>query len=156
MHPIPARINTMKLTTDRAHWSAQQKGDFGEALAQLYFTRCGCYLYTRKRDDHGVDFVVETPDGAMLKVQVKTLTPSKTNPYVMIKKAKLKIAEDMLLFVVMLSGDTEQSFLIPSTVFAGNLDGTPFSDWHNEAKGEPVWQVRLTPTALKLLAPYAV
>jgi hypothetical protein len=145
------------IKADRSIWTTLQKGDLGEALAQVAFLRLGCFIYTRKRDDHGVDFIAELPDGRLIKVQVKTATLSKSNPHIPVKKSKLAISDDMYIFVVLLTNDGEKQYLVPSVVFTDSPRGTLFNQWHNEGhRLEPEWQIKLGKKALILLEQYRV
>ncbi len=56
----------------------EQLGKFGEYFAKMVFTSYGWYVYTTEVDDHGIDFVVKTPnDKEYFDVQVKSVTAGK-------------------------------------------------------------------------------
>lgn len=72
-------------------WNAlnrEQLGRFGECFAKMVFTSYGWYVYTTEVDDHGIDFVVKTPDDKeYFDVQVKSVTAGKDT--LNIKKDKM-------------------------------------------------------------------
>ena len=50
-----------------------QIGKYAEYFSKMEFTSYGLYIYTSEVDDHGVDFVVKSPQGAFYEVQVKSI-----------------------------------------------------------------------------------
>ena len=71
--------------TDPSH----QKGAVSELLAAAYYASKGYQVYWPTIRQGPVDMVVESPEGKMLRVQVKTAVENKSGPWTYIQSRML-------------------------------------------------------------------
>jgi hypothetical protein len=66
------------MPADRYTWSRLNKfqlSKYAEYLVKMEFVVLGCDVFTVEVDDHGIDFVVRTPEGNHYDIQVKSFRP---------------------------------------------------------------------------------
>lgn len=93
----------------------QKLGTFCEYYAKMILASYGASVYTSEVDDHGIDFVLETPKGRFKKIQVKSVR-LETTKYVYMEARKFPIDDpDLYLFLLILKdGKHPEAYLIPA------------------------------------------
>ncbi len=94
-----------------------QRGRYAEYYAKMEFASYGYEVYTSEVDDHGVDFVVKSPDSEQFyEVQVKSLMDY---GYIFISKSKMPklIPTRLICYIQFIDGQLPHIFIVPSTVW---------------------------------------
>lgn len=104
------------LIWSRKELTTQKLGTFCEYYAKMTLTSYGMSIYTSEVDDHGIDFVAETPSG-FKKFQVKALRQGST--YTFMREEHFNINDDSLyLFLLVLNdGEHPNMFIIPTSAW---------------------------------------
>ena len=103
------------LQWSRKELTPQILGTFCEYYAKMTLASYGASVYTSEVDDHGIDFVVETPSGSFKKIQVKSVRIESTKYVYM--EAKYFHTDDPNLYLYLLllkDGNHPESFIIPA------------------------------------------
>lgn len=113
--------------------SKQKLGTYAEYFAKMELASYGMDVYTSEVDDHGIDFVCLS-DNKLLKVQVKSIRPSKTG-YVFMGAEYFNIEdEDLYLFLLLFEqGKLPEPYLIPASAWKKE---TPLLRFHPYDKPE--------------------
>ncbi len=133
----------------------QKLGTFCEYYAKMILASYGVSVYTSEVDDHGIDFVLETPNGQFKKVQVKSVR-LETTKYVYMEERKFSINDsDLYLFLLILKdGKHPESYLIPAVEWkTGKEDG--LFVYHGQYK-VPEYGLNLSGKQMKALQAYGV
>ena len=131
-----------------------QIGKYAEYFSKMEFTSYGLYVYTSEVDDHGVDFVVKSPQGAFYEVQVKSI---RNTGYVFVQKDKIEIQDNWLLCLMrFVDGTLPEVFIIPATTWATAKEPFVSRDYDKEGqKSKPEWGINLSKKNLPKLEAYA-
>lgn len=144
--------------TERHDWNRLnrlQLGKYAEYLAKMEFVLWGCDVFTSEVDDHGIDFVIRTGQGAHYDVQVKSyrLEAGKGTPYVYMQKSKFAPRPSLLLTLIQFPiGGAPTIWLLPSLV-----EGRPNTLFESRDYGEgkvspPEWGLTMSKKKLAQLA----
>lgn len=111
-------ICAYNLIWTRKELTPQKLGKFSEYYTKMVLTSYGMSIYTSEVDDHGIDFIAETPIG-YLKFQVKSARLN--TKYVFMKREYFDISDNTLylLLVLLSDGKHPKVYMIPT------------SAWHN-------------------------
>ena len=143
------------LNWSRPELTRQKLGTFGEYYAKMALTSYGMSIYTAEVDDHGIDFVAETPS-QFLKFQVKTIR--KGTNYVFMKKKDFDISDDTLylLLILLIDGEHPLVYIIPATVW--NNDGESAFVYHayEGKKSMPEYGINLSKKNMPRLECYKI
>lgn len=122
-----------------------QVGRYAEYYVKMEFTQYGFDVYGAEVDDHGVDFVVRTPQGVYLDIQVKSARSAQTGyHYVFARKEKFKLKENLYAAVVLFPNNKPPKlFLIPSMAWQKPSDLFCDRDYVGK-KSKPEWGLNLS------------
>lgn len=111
----------------------------------------GFEVFTSEVDDRGIDFIVRSPRGAFMAIQVKSV---RKTSYVFMQKAKFQLDPATYLALLIFTDGSEPSiFLIPATAWLS--PNSIFVDREYEGlKSKPEWGVNLSTKNMPLLEPY--
>jgi len=130
-----------------------QIGKYAEYFSKMEFTSYGLYIYTSEVDDHGVDFVVKSPQGAFYEVQVKSI---RNTNYVFIPKDKIKLDERHLVCLIHFVNDKmPEMYVFPATVW--KMPNAIFVDRLYDKPGQkskPEWGINYSTKNVNLLNDY--
>ena len=117
------------------NWSKlnrQQLGAYAEYWAKLEFVSYGFHVYTSEIDDHGVDFVTESPAGELFCVQVKSV---RGDNYTFIRKDKIVFDDRHLVcYMRFEEGAMPEVFVFPASVW--NSPNELFVDRNYNSQGQ--------------------
>jgi len=131
--------------------SSAQVGRYGEYIAKLELTRMGLDVYTVEVDDHGIDFVVRSRDGARYAdIQVKTIRG--LSSYVFMPDDKFPPKDNLYLVLVLLSeGSPPKCCLLPRSAWGeGHPDYLVHHDYIGR-KSKPECGVNISARAVEEL-----
>ncbi|MDO4976997.1 MAG: DUF4365 domain-containing protein [Eubacteriales bacterium] len=101
----------------------QKVGTFGEYYAKMALASYGMDIYTSEVDDHGIDFVAESPDKkSFRKFQVKAIREGTT--YVFMRKKYFDIKDESLYLVLiyLVDGMDPEVYIIPADAWNRGID----------------------------------
>ena len=102
-------------STDWSKLNRQQLGAYAEYYAKMGFVSYGFHVYTSEIDDHGVDFVAESPAGELFCVQVKGVSGSN---YTFIKQDKIVCdVSHLVCYLRFEEGAMPEVFVFPASVW---------------------------------------
>lgn len=132
-----------------------QRGRYAEYYAKMEFASYGYDVYTSEVDDHGVDFVVKTPNDQFLEVQVKSLMG---NGYIFISESKMPVLSNSRLICYIRFEDEKEPkiFIIPSTIW--NSPNEVFVRRNYDKPGqtsEPEWGINISKKNLRVIEQYS-
>ena len=134
-----------------------QLGRYAEYYAKMEFASYGFEVYTSEVDDHGVDFVVKSPDkNEFCEVQVKSV---RNYGYVFIAKSKMPELTDnrLVCYLHFIDGQLPDVFVIPAT--AWKTPNAVLVDRKYDKPGQksaPEWGVNISKKNYSLLDDYRV
>ena len=141
------------LNWSRAELTPQRLGTFGEYYAKMSLASYGMRIYTAEVDDHGIDFVAETPRG-FLKFQVKAVRGS--SGYIFMRREHFDVTDRSLyLFLLVLEdGEHPAEYVIPATAWDGARRGPLVYHGYEGKKSAPEFGVNLSRKNLEALERY--
>lgn len=129
--------------------SPLQLGRYAEYYAKMEFASYGYDVYTSEVDDHGVDFVVKSPLGRFLEIQVKSY---RGTGYVFMKKDRFRISEGSILCLLQfIDGELPHFYVIPSTTWLEPNSLFVSHDYGSEPNKQE-WGLNLSKKNMPLLA----
>jgi len=143
-------------STNWSKLNTMQLGRYGEYFAKMEFSSFGLDVFTSEVDDHGVDFVVKTPKGDFLEIQVKSLRWGQSN-YVFMHKDKWDIDDPNLYLALLIFRDSQmpEAYLIPATTW--QVPSGLFTDKdYVGLKSKPEYGLNLSLKNMPLLQPYQI
>ena len=133
-----------------------QLGQYGEYYAKMEFTSYRYEVYSSEVDDHGVDFVVKSPDiSKFYEVQVKSMCRGK---YIFIPKDKIEMDDRYLVcFLHFEDNEMPEVYIIP--IIAWKNPNAVLVDRNYDKSGQkskPEWGINYSKKNKHLLEPYRI
>ncbi len=137
------------------NWSEMshlQLGRCAEYLAMAEFLSYRYEIYPSEVDDHGVDFLVKSPEGVLYEVQVKSTRGS----YVYIPKSKMPRLDAQRLVCYLRFADRfpPELYVIPAYAWKAPNAVLVSRDYGKGRRSKPEWGINYAKKNLDLLRPY--
>lgn len=143
------------LDWSRKELTRQKLGTFCEYYAKMSLTSYGLSIYTSEVDDHGIDFVAETPKG-FLKFQVKSIR-SGTN-YVFMHKDTFDITDPSLYLILLIleDGNHPVEYIIPSSAWSNANSKLFVYHAYDDKKSQPEYGINISQKNMSELETYRI
>lgn len=129
-----------------------QIGSFSEAYSKMIFQIYGYSTYSVDVDDKGIDFLAESPNGKILKVQVKSL---RGYGYVYMTKRSFIPSPDTLLCLLCYQNEEMPGvYIIPSVEWNNPNQLLVSHDYGEWKKSEPEWGINISKKNQQILDAY--
>ena len=134
--------------------SKMQLGRYAEYYAKMEFTSYGFEVYTSEVDDHGLDFIIKSPNkDTFYEIQVKSI---RDKGYIFIEKTKMANLDNTRLVCVLrfTDGNLPEFYIIPASAWKQPNDLLVDRNYNN-TKSKPEWGINISKKNLELLNNYS-